>query len=179
MTDEGGERPLPVGDPERPMTRTSHPVFNPRSFFRSLREKKGIGDRELRFGDFELGMWGEFRKQTTEADINDFAKISGDKNPVHLDATYAAKTQFGERIAHGMLTAAYISAAFGMEIPGPGAIYISQTLNFMAPVKIGDMVTAKVEVAELLPPNRVRFHCQCSVDNKAVIIGEAVLMVPE
>ena len=105
-----------------------------------------------------------------------FAEISGD---VHLDAQYAAGTMFEERIAHGMLSAAYISAVFGMKLPGPGAIYISQTLNFKAPVKIGDTVVATVKVVELVPEKRrARFDCVCSVNGKPVVQGEAVLMVP-
>ena len=82
--------------------------------------------------------------------------MSGDKNPVHLDADYAAKTMFKERIAHGMLSAGYISAVFGMELPGPGAIYVSQTLNFKAPVKIGDTVVATVKVIELVSREEAR-----------------------
>lgn len=131
------------------------------------------------FEDLELGMEASFQRAVSEADIIAFADVSGDKNPVHLDAAYAAKTMFKERIAHGMLTASYISAVFGMEMPGPGAIYISQTLNFRAPVKIGDVVTAKVKVVELLAAKRrARFECQCLVNGKPVLEGEAVLMVP-
>ena len=131
------------------------------------------------FEDLELGMEATFAKTVTEADINAFAEVTGDKNPVHLDGKYAAGTIFKERIAHGMLTASYISAVFGMEMPGPGVIYISQTLNFRGPVKIGDRVVAKVRVMELYPAKRrARFDCVCSVDGKAVLEGEAVLMVP-
>ena len=131
------------------------------------------------FEDLELGMEADFQKTVADTDILDFANVSGDKNPVHLDAAYAAKTMFKERIAHGMLTASYISAVFGMEMPGPGAIYVSQTLNFKAPVKIGDVVTAKVKVVELIPAKRrARFECQCVVNGKPVLEGEAVLMVP-
>ncbi|MCK9911762.1 MaoC family dehydratase, partial [Microbacteriaceae bacterium K1510] len=86
---------------------------------------------------------------------------------------------FKERIAHGMLSAAYISAVFGMQLPGPGAIYISQTMNFKAPVKIGDVLVTTVKVAELVPEKRrARFDCVCSVNGKPVVQGEAVLMVP-
>src|SRR6476661_382284 len=109
--------------------------------------------------------------------ISAFADVSGDRNPVHIDADYAAKTMFKERIAHGMLSAAYISAVFGMQLPGPGAIYISQTLNFKAPVKIGDVVVTTVKVAELIPEKkRAKFECVCSVNGKPVVQGEAVLM---
>ena len=131
------------------------------------------------FEDLEPGMEASFAKTVSEADIVSFAEVTGDKNPVHLDAKYAAGTMFKERIAHGMLTASYISAVFGMEMPGPGVIYISQTLNFRGPVKIGDRVVAKVRVMELYPAKRrARFECVCSVDGKPVLEGEAVLLVP-
>lgn len=131
------------------------------------------------FEDLEAGMEASFAKTVSEADIFAFAEVTGDKNPVHLDEKYAAGTMFKERIAHGMLTAGYISAVFGMELPGPGAIYVSQTLNFRGPVRIGDRVIAKVRVMELYPAKRrARFECICSVDGKPVLEGEAVLMVP-
>jgi 3-hydroxybutyryl-CoA dehydratase len=131
------------------------------------------------FEDLSVGQEASLSKTVIEADIAAFAEISGDKNPVHLDAQYAAGTMFKERIAHGMLSAAYISAVFGMKLPGPGAIYISQTLNFKAPVKIGDTVVTTVKVAELIPEKRrARFECVCSVNSKPVVQGEAVLMVP-
>jgi len=131
------------------------------------------------FEDLQLGMEASFAKTVSEADINAFAEVSGDRNPVHIDAAYAAKTFFKERIAHGMLSAGYISAVFGMEMPGPGAIYISQTLNFKAPVKIGDRVVAKVKVVELYPEKRrARFECVCTVGETPVVTGEAMLMVP-
>ena len=113
------------------------------------------------------------------ADILAFAEITGDWNPVHLDPDFAAKTVFREPIAHGMLTAGYISAVFGSALPGPGAIYVSQTLNFRAPVKVGDEVVAKVKVMELYPAkHRARFDCICTVAEKPVLTGEAVLLVP-
>ena len=131
------------------------------------------------FEDLSVGQEASLSKTVTEADIAGFAEISGDKNPVHLDAQYAAGTMFKERIAHGMLSAAYISAVFGMKLPGPGAIYISQTLNFKAPVKIDDTVVTTVKVVELVPEKRrARFECACSVNGKPVVQGEAVLMVP-
>lgn len=131
------------------------------------------------FEDLEVGQEASTSNSVSEADIVNFAELSGDKNPVHLDADYAAKTMFKERIAHGMLSAAYISAVFGMKLPGPGAIYISQTLNFKGPVKIGDTVVTTVKVAELMPEKkRARFETVCSVGGKPVLVGEAVLMVP-
>jgi 3-hydroxybutyryl-CoA dehydratase len=131
------------------------------------------------FEDLELGMDASFAKTVSAADIQAFAEITGDWNPVHLDPEYAAKTVFREPIAHGMLTAGYISAVFGSVLPGPGAIYVSQTLNFRAPVRIGDNVVATVKVMELYPPKRrARFDCVCTVGGKPVLEGEAVLMVP-
>ncbi len=129
--------------------------------------------------DLAVGMESSLSKTVGEADINAFAELSGDRNPVHVDADYAATTMFKERIAHGMLSAAYISTVFGMQMPGPGAIYMSQTLQFKAPVKIGDTVITTVKVTELIPEKkRVKFECVCSVDGKPVLVGDAMLMVP-
>ncbi|MCB1513464.1 MAG: MaoC family dehydratase [Hyphomicrobiaceae bacterium] len=129
--------------------------------------------------DLAVGMESTLSKTVTEADINAFAEVSGDKNPVHIDADYAATTMFKERIAHGMLSAAYISAVFGMQMPGPGAIYMTQTLQFRAPVKIGDTVVTTVKVTELIPEKkRAKFECVCAVGGTPVLIGEAMLMVP-
>lgn len=131
------------------------------------------------FEDLEVGMEASVQRTVAESDIIAFAEVTGDKNPVHLDEAYAAKTMFKGRIAHGMLSAGYLSAVFGMEMPGPGAIYVSQTMNFKAPVRIGDVVTAKVKVVELIPAKkRARFECVCLVNGKPVMEGEAVLMVP-
>jgi len=133
----------------------------------------------LYFEDLKVGQEASLSNTVTEADINAFAEISGDRNPVHLDADYAATTIFKERIAHGMLSGAYISAVFGMRLPGPGAIYISQTMHFKAPVKIGDTVVTTVKLTELVPEKkRAKFACVCTVNDKPVVEGEAVLMVP-
>src|SRR6185436_19517862 len=108
-----------------------------------------------------------------------FARISGDENPIHLSERYAAKTRFGQRIAHGLYTASLISAILGTRLPGPGAVYRSQSLNFHAPVKIGDVVTVIVEVAELVERGRrVRLTCEALVDGQTVLDGEAVVSVP-
>ena len=132
------------------------------------------------FEDLSVGQEASVSNLVTADVIGAFAVLSGDRNPVHVDAEYAATTIFKERIAHGMLSAAYISAVFGMQLPGPGAIYISQTLNFKAPVKIGDEVVTTVKVAELVPDKRrARFECVCTVGGKPVVQGEAVLMVPK
>ncbi|HEY7670515.1 MAG TPA: MaoC family dehydratase [Hyphomicrobium sp.] len=139
----------------------------------------GAAAKGVYFEDLSVGQEASFSNTVTEATIAAFADLSGDRNPVHLDAAYAATTMFKERIAHGMLSAAYISAVFGMKLPGPGAIYISQTLNFKAPVRIGDEVVTTVKVVELVPEKkRARFHCACTVNGKPVVEGEAVLMVP-
>ena len=131
------------------------------------------------FEDLAVGQEASLSNTVTEDVINAFADISGDRNPVHLDAAYAADTMFKERIAHGMLSAAYISAVFGMKLPGPGAIYISQTLAFKAPVKIGDTVVTTVKLVELVPEKkRARFETVCTVNGKPVLTGEAQLMVP-
>lgn len=131
------------------------------------------------FEDLSVGQEASLSNTVSEGNIVAFAEISGDRNPVHLDADYAATTMFKERIAHGMLSAAYISAVFGMKLPGPGAIYMSQTLKFKAPIKIGDTVVTTVKVAELMPEKRrARFECVCTVNDKPVVEGEAMLMVP-
>ncbi|HMN37441.1 MAG TPA: MaoC family dehydratase [Hyphomicrobium sp.] len=131
------------------------------------------------FEDLKVGQEASMSRVVSEADIVAYAELSGDYNPVHLDAEYAAHTVFQERIAHGILSAGYISALFGMKLPGPGSIYISQTLNFKGPVKIHDRVETTVRLIELLPEKkRAKFDCVCMVNGKPVLTGEAVLMVP-
>ena len=131
------------------------------------------------FEDLEIGMEASFGKTISAADIESFADISGDRNPVHLDAEYAAGTMFKERIAHGILTASLISAVIGTKLPGPGCIYLSQSLNFRAPVKIGDEVVASVRVAELIEKRRrVVLACECKIGDDTVLDGEAVVVVP-
>jgi 3-hydroxybutyryl-CoA dehydratase len=131
------------------------------------------------FEDLELDQEASYTRACTDADIVAFADVTGDRNPVHLDAVYAATTPFKTPISHGMLTAGYISAVFGMHLPGPGAIYVSQTLNFRAPVRHGDQVTASVRVIDLIPAKRrARFACLCKVGDTVVLEGEAILMVP-
>jgi 3-hydroxybutyryl-CoA dehydratase len=131
------------------------------------------------FEDLHLGAEASLTRTVTLDDIKRFAEVSGDFNPLHLDEAFAAATMFKKRIAQGALVASYISAVFGMKMPGPGAIYVSQTLNFRAPVYIGDEVTAKVRVTELIEAKkRGLFHCVCTVGGKTVLEGEAVLIVP-
>jgi 3-hydroxybutyryl-CoA dehydratase len=125
------------------------------------------------------GMSAIFSKTVTEADIVLFAGITGDTNPVHLDEEFARPTMFKGRIAHGMLTAGFISAVFGTKLPGPGCIYMSQNLKFKAPVKIGDTVKARVTVSAIDQEKaRVTFATTCHVGDKIVLDGEAQLMVP-
>ena len=133
----------------------------------------------LAFEDLQVGMREVLMKSVMDTDVVGFAQLSGDDNPIHLCDSYAAGTKFGQRIAHGLYTASLISAVLGTRLPGPGAVYRSQTLNFHAPVRIGDVVTVIVEVAELVPEGRkVRLHCEASIDGKVVLDGEAVVSVP-
>ena len=132
-----------------------------------------------RFEDLELGMSASVSRTVSEADILMFAGVSGDTNPVHLDQEFAASTMFGGRIAHGMLSAGLISAVFGTRLPGPGSIYLSQTLKFKAPVKIGDTVVARVTVKELkTEKRRTVFSTVCTVGSTVVLDGEAELLIP-
>ncbi|MCC3303458.1 MaoC family dehydratase [Sneathiella sp. HT1-7] len=126
--------------------------------------------------DLEVGMTEIYAKTITEADIVMYAGISGDTNPVHLNAEFAEKTIFKERIAHGMLSAGLLSTVFGTKLPGPGAIYMNQNLNFKAPVCIGDTVVARVTLREI-NGKRVTFDCSCTIGETVVLDGEATLMV--
>jgi len=129
--------------------------------------------------DLKVGQSASFGKTVSEADIVLFAGVSGDTNPVHLDQSFAEKTPFKTRIAHGMLSAGFISTVFGTKLPGPGAIYMSQTLKFKAPVKIGDTVVATCTVTEIIPEKRrANFSTVCKVCDTVVIEGEATIMVP-
>jgi 3-hydroxybutyryl-CoA dehydratase len=131
------------------------------------------------FEDISVGQTATYAKTVTETDIVLFAGISGDTNPVHLNEEFAATTMFKGRIAHGMLSAGFISTVFGTKLPGPGCIYLSQNLKFKAPVKIGDTVVAKVEVLEVFPEKkRVNFKTTVSVGATVVIDGDASLLVP-
>src|SRR5436190_20975836 len=135
--------------------------------------------RVLYFEDLTVGMSESFAKAVSSSDVVGFAELTGDRNPIHLAQHFAAKTPFKTRIAHGLYTASLISAVLGTRLPGPGAIYISQTLNFRAPVKIGDTVTVTVTVAELMPEkSRARLSCVCAVGGETVLDGEALVKVP-
>jgi len=131
------------------------------------------------FEDLAVGMSANFGKTVTEADILLFSGVSGDTNPVHLNQVYAEGTRFRGRISHGLLSAGFISAVIGTRMPGPGSIYVSQTLQFKAPVRPGDTVTARVSVAGMMPErNRVVLQTRCYVGDRLVIDGEAVILVP-
>jgi len=131
-----------------------------------------------RFEQLAIGQTAQISKTITESDIVLYAAISTDINPSHLDADYAASGPFGGRVAHGMLSAGLISAVLGNKLPGPGTIYLSQTLQFRHPVRIGDTVTAKAEVIALDPAKRrATLRTQCFVRTLLVIEGEALVMV--
>ncbi|MFO1168250.1 MAG: MaoC family dehydratase [Rhodoblastus sp.] len=131
------------------------------------------------FEDLTVGQRETLMKTVMDDDVIAFADLSGDRNPVHLSDHFARKTRFGERIVHGLYTASLISTVIGMYLPGPGAVYMSQTLNFKGPVKIGDVINVVVEVVELTEKGRrVRLHCECLVDGKVVLDGEALVMAP-
>lgn len=127
-----------------------------------------------------VGTTASRSKTFTEDDVRLFADLSQDANPVHLDETFAAQTRFGRRIVHGMLTAALISAVIGNDLPGPGTIYLSQSLQFKAPVYLGDTVTATVEVTHIREGRGiVTLATTCTNQDGAVVIsGEAVVLVP-
>ena len=131
------------------------------------------------FEDMAVGMTASFSKTITDADLVLFVGVSGDTNPVHLDEDYASGTMFKGRVAHGALTASFISTVLGTKLPGPGSIYVAQTLKFKAPVHVGDTVTAKCEVTSLVPErNFAIFKTQCFVRDTLVIDGEATLKLP-
>ena len=128
--------------------------------------------------DLSVGMTATFAKTITEADIVLFAGVSGDNNAVHINEEFAATTPFKGRIAHGMLSASVISAAIANKLPGPGTIYMQQSLAFKAPVKAGDTVHAKVTVSKMIPEKRLIFlETVCSVRGVVVITGEALVRV--
>jgi 3-hydroxybutyryl-CoA dehydratase len=137
---------------------------------------KGKSIDELKVGDS-----AQFSKTITEKDINDFARVTGDFNPVHLDQGYAEKTIFKGRIAHGLLSVGLLSSILGNILPGYGTIYLSHDVKFLAPVKIGDTITARVEVIELVQEkNRAKFKTICmNQDGKEVVDGIAWAMPPK
>lgn len=132
------------------------------------------------YDELNPGDSASFEKTISESDVYGFAGIIGDFNPAHVNQRYAEQTRFGQRIAHGMLSGSLFSTVFGTQMPGPGAIYLSQSLNFLAPVLLGDTICATVTVAEKLEKGRVRFECTATKqDGTVVVTGEAVLLPPK
>lgn len=132
-------------------------------------------------GEIQLGDSAEFSKTISESDVYLFAGITGDMNPAHTDAEAAGKSRFGGRIAHGMLSASFISTILGMYLPGPGTIYLSQELRFTAPVLIGDTITARGEVVDLDPAKR-KVTLKTTVtkqDGVVAVEGQAVVLAPK
>jgi len=129
--------------------------------------------------EIEMGMVRHLRKTVTDEDIEMFAQVSTDRNPVHLDDDYARDTIFEGRIAHGMLTAGLISAVIGEQLPGHGTVYLGQSLKFLAPVRPGDTVVAEVEVVGIEhAKRRVQLSTRCMVNGKKVLVGEATVLAP-
>ncbi len=129
--------------------------------------------------DLSVGMTATYARTVTDADIVLFAGVSGDTNPIHLNQEYASGTMFQGRIAHGIMTAAFISAVLGTRLPGPGAVYMSQNLRFKAPVRVGDTVTARATITDVISEKRrVALNTVCTIGDKVVVEGDALLMVP-
>lgn len=129
--------------------------------------------------DIEIGMVRSLNKIVTDRDIELFAEVSTDRNPVHMDEDYARDTIFAGRVAHGMLSAGLVSAVIGEQLPGHGTVYLGQSLKFLAPVRPGDMVTAEVEVTAIdYSKRRVTMETRCLVEGKKVLIGEATVLAP-
>lgn len=132
------------------------------------------------FNEFSVGQAATYSRTISETDIVLFAGVSGDDNPVHLNEIYAAESMFKGRIAHGMLTASYISTVIGTRLPGPGTIYLAQNLKFRAPVRAGDTVTATVTIKEIDPvKRRLSLTTVCTVGDTTVVEGDAVVMLPK
>ena len=133
----------------------------------------------LNIDQVHVGMEASMTRQVTDADIQSFAALSGDYNPVHLDDEYAEASPFKRRIAHGMLSATFLSTLLGTKLPGEGSIYTSQSLKFVRPVYIDDTVLAKVSVTKVnVEKKRVTLETVCMVDDKVVITGEAEIYIP-
>jgi 3-hydroxybutyryl-CoA dehydratase len=129
--------------------------------------------------EIKIGQTAQTSKQITQTDVTLYAAVTGDFNPVHFDPLYSAQTRFKGPIAHGMIAAGLVSGLIGMKLPGPGAIYLKQTLDFLAPVKVNDVITACVEVVALLDKNRVRLKTNC-INQKGITVleGEALVIAP-
>ena len=131
------------------------------------------------FGELRVGMTASFSRTIGDDDVRQFAALSGDVNPAHLDDAYARTTRLGERVVHGMFTASLVSAVLGCRLPGPGCLFVSQTTHFRAPVKPGDTVTARVVLAGLDPKRQfAEFETACTVGDTVVLDGSALIWVP-
>lgn len=128
----------------------------------------------------QVGDTAQLQRSFSEADVQQYAELSGDKNPVHLDAAYAANTQFQSRIVHGMLVGSLFSALLGQQLPGEGAIYMAQNIQFKAPVYLNKLVTASVEITEIHPSKPiVSLSAKCvDANGKLLLVGDAVMFVP-
>lgn len=136
---------------------------------------------EKTMAELAVGQYAEVRRHVSQSDVLAFVEVVGDENPIHRDAAFARRTRFGAPIAPGLFTAGLISALIGTELPGPGTIYLSQSLRFLRPVRIGDTITARVEVVELLAGrNRARLRTVCTNEaGDEVLAGEAWVAAPE
>ena len=135
--------------------------------------------KEILSQEIKIGQTARTSKQITQTDLTLYAAVTGDFNPVHFDPVYAAQTRFKGPIAHGMIAAGLVSGLIGMKLPGPGTVYLQQTLNFLAPVKVNDLITACVEVVTLLEKNRIRLKTTCmNQDSVIVLEGEALVIAP-
>jgi 3-hydroxybutyryl-CoA dehydratase len=134
----------------------------------------------MKMEEFTIGMSASYEQTITDADIKNFAGISGDKNPVHMSDEYAEKSKFKKRIAHGLMSASYFSALFGTKLPGEGCVYVSQNLKFRKPIYIGDTVKAIVTIKDIdAKKHRLFFDTVCVVNGKTVISGDAEIYIPE
>ena len=134
----------------------------------------------MEINEIKIGMSESYSQTISEADVKAYAGISGDRNPVHMDDEYAGKSRYKRSTAHGMISSSFLSALFGTKLPGPGCVYVNQSLNFKRPVYIGDTVTAIITVTKIDEiKSRVYFDTVCKVKNKIVIDGQAELYIPK
>ena len=134
----------------------------------------------MRYDELAVGQSAEYSKQVTDEDVRSFARVTGDFNPVHVDDEAAAKSRFGGRIAHGMLSAGLVSAAIANQLPGPGSIYLAQSMRFTAPVRLDDTITVRLTITELLSKKRVKLSTVCQNQNgETVLDGEATILLDE
>jgi 3-hydroxybutyryl-CoA dehydratase len=131
------------------------------------------------YEDLKLGQSASMTRTITERDIQLFGEATGDMNPVHFDEAYARKTIFRGRVAHGVLSIGFMSAVMGMELPGPGTIFVSATTHFKGPVRIGDTVVTTCSVKEIRDKREVVMACECLVDGKSMVEGEALVLAPK